>query len=170
LSANISEIKTVQIPKYNKAVQLKAAVAALQKQPIPVLTGEVDWLVVLNQIGLYQPSDAVLSTLSLQSTPPTAPATTPTSTTTPKSAAAASPAPAIPAAPAILGSITATINVPNLPSVTSWGQMMSTAPALTNVVPTGTLAPQPGVTFSAAMNIDGMAHSQRLSQFEEPLP
>ncbi len=160
LSASIAEIKTVQIPKYDKAVALKNSVAALQKQPIPALAGEVDWLVVLNQLGQYQPPNAVLSALSLQATPATtSPAPTTGSSTTPPPASVA------------VGTINTTITVPDLPSVTAWGQSMSGAPVLSNVIPTGTLAPLlSGVTFTASMGINGNAHSQRLSQFEEALP
>jgi type IV pilus assembly protein PilM len=154
LSANIAEIKTVEIPKYDKAVALKNSVAALQKQPIPVLTGEVDWLVVLNQVSHYQPPNAVFSALAMQAVAP-----------------AAGSAGALPPATTVIGSLTSTINVPDLPSVTVWGQSMSTAPTLTNVVPTGTLAPLvTGVTFTASGAVNGTAHSQRLSEFEQVLP
>ena len=157
LSASIAEIKSVEIPKYDKAVALKNSVAALQKQPIPVLTGEVDWLVVLNQIGQFQPSNAVLSALALQAVAPSTPAPGGSS--------------ALPTATMQVGTISTTITVPNLPSVTTWGQSMSGAPILTNVIPTGTLSPLlSGVTFTASMGINGNAHSQRLSQFEEVLP
>ena len=160
LNASIAEIKTVQIPKYDKAVALKNSVAALQKQPIPVLSSEVDWLVVLNQLSQYQQPNAVFSSLDLQATPATtAPAPTTGSST------------AVNPASVAVGTIATTITVPNLPSVTTWGQSMSGAPVLTNVIPTGSLSPLiTGVTFTASMSIDGAAHTQRLSPFEEALP
>jgi type IV pilus assembly protein PilM len=169
LTSNISEIKTVQIPKYDKAVALKASVETLQKQPVPVLTNEVDWLVVLNQLGQYLPTNAVFTSLTMTATP-VASTSTASSTSSSSSSAGAS-TPAVPTASQLMGTISTTITVPNLASVTAWGQSISGAPILTNVIPTGTLAPLiSGVTFTASMNINGNAHSQRLSQFEQELP
>jgi type IV pilus assembly protein PilM len=164
VSATIAEIQTVQIPKYNKAVALKAAVEAEEKEPIPVLSGEVDWMVVLNQISQYQPTNAVIAGLTMEATPPATSAAAPGSSTS-------TPAESLIPADETIATVSTTVTVPNLPSVTQWGQSMTTSPVLTDVLPSGSLAPvSTGVTFSAAMNVDGLARSQRLSQFEEPLP
>jgi hypothetical protein len=171
LTSSITEIKSVQIPKYDQAVALKTSVETLQKQPIPVLADEVDWLVVLNQMSQYVPNNAVFSSLTMTATPPTAATASTSSSSSTSAPPAASSAAAVPTASEVVGTITTTISVPNLPSVTTWGQSMSGAPALTNVIPTGTLSPLfSGVTFTASMDINGNAHSQRLSQFEQELP
>jgi hypothetical protein len=170
LTSQIHIIKAVEIPKYNKAVQLKNAVATLQKQPLPVLSSEVNWLVVLNQISKLQPSNAVVSGLSMTAVPPVAP---PTPATTGKSGGTtkAPPTPTTPSASETIASVSTTVTVPDLNSVTIWGQSMNSGQTLTNVLPNGTLAPSPlGVTFSASISVTGEAQSQRLTKFEEPLP
>jgi hypothetical protein len=45
------------------------------------------------------------------------------------------------------------------------------APALTNVIPTGTLSNSPtGLTFTASMQINALAHTHRLNEFTQVLP
>ena len=135
-------------------------------QPIPVLANEVDWLVVLNELSQIQPANTVDAGISLIATPPA----TASSTTSPATAAK-STATAGPTATETIGTLSTTVTVPNLPSVTAWGQAMNSGGVLTSVLPSGTLTPLPsGVTFPATMNISGEAQSQRLAQFEEPLP
>jgi type IV pilus assembly protein PilM len=162
LNANITNIRLYQIPKYDKAVALKSQVQVLEAQGVPAVSGEIDWLVVLNQISQYQPTTATLSTLTMSTTPHVA--TTPTST---KTASLTIPA----SAQTLVGTIGSTVTVPDLPGVTTWGLSMSQAPALNNIIPTGTLANSPtGVTFTANMQINGNAHTQRLSEFTQVLP
>jgi type IV pilus assembly protein PilM len=169
LTSQIHVIKTVEIPKYNKAVQLKNSVAALQKEPLPVLSNEVNWLVVLNQISKLQPSNAVVGGLSMAAVPPAAapaPAPTTKSGTTSKT-----PAPTTPSASETIATVSTTVTVPDLNSVTIWGQSMNSGTVLTDVLPNGTLAPGPGgVAFTASISVTGQAQSQRLTKFEEPLP
>ncbi|HEY3943499.1 MAG TPA: type IV pilus assembly protein PilM [Acidimicrobiales bacterium] len=168
LHTSIAQIQTVEIPKYDKAVQLKNAVAAEEKEPVPVLSDEVDWLVVLNQLGQIQPADSVVANIDLTATPPVASA--PSSSATSSTSATASST-SVPSAEQVIGTASMNVTVPNLTSVTNWGQAMNSGTVLTDVLSAGTLAPQvTGVTFPATMNVSGGASSQRLSQFEEPLP
>ena len=136
LKSSITEIQTVQIPKYDKAVALSTEVRAEQMQPIPVLTNEVDWLVVLNELSRIQPANTVDAGISLEATPPLAAASPTTSAgTTPKSAIT------LPTATETIGTLSTTVTVPNLPSVTAWGQAMNSGVVLTNVLPSGALTP-----------------------------
>ena len=164
LKTSIAQIQSVQIPKYDKAVALKTEVTAEEKEPIPLVSNEVDWLVVLNQLSQFQPTDAVVADVTLDAVPPT-------SAPTGASGTASTTGVSAPSATATIGTLTTTVTVPNLTSVTSWGQAMNSGVVLTDVLPSGSLSPQStGVTFSATMSISGNARSQRLDQFEEPLP
>jgi type IV pilus assembly protein PilM len=175
LHTSIRVIQTVEIPKYDKVVALQDRVRALERQAVPAVSQEVDWLVVLNQISQYQPTNAVLSGLSLTATPPPPPVqstpTTGTSTSSTATTASSVSTTPITGPRAIIGTVNATVTVPNLQAVTTWGLLMSSAPGLTNVIPTTTLADSPtGVTFTASMQINGNDHTQRLDEFERPVP
>ena len=65
LSQQLSTIKNVEIPKYDKSVALRASVISQQAALKPLVANEVDWLVVLNQVATYQPTTATLSSLVL---------------------------------------------------------------------------------------------------------
>ncbi|MHB8317894.1 MAG: type IV pilus assembly protein PilM [Acidimicrobiales bacterium] len=161
-----SYIQNVEIPKYNKAVQLQNQVKAEEANFAPTVANEVDWLVVFNQLGQYTTPNATMASLSLTSTPPTA-----ASSATPATKPAPGPG-GVPAPSDILGQVTAsTITVPTYPDVTTWGISMANSPVLLNVLPTSALTNSNGtVTFSAAMEIGGDAHSQRLSLFNQVVP
>ena len=167
LNQSISVIRQVQIPKYDKAVHLRDSVVSLEQLPVPVVSKEVDWLVVLNQLSLFQPQNAVIANVTMTATPPAATPAGGTGT----SKATAPVASALPAATAVVGMVSGSVTVPDLPAVTTWGQSMGGAPALSQVEATGTLAPGPaGVTFTATMGITGLAHTQRLDQFTQAVP
>lgn len=167
LTTQNAYIQNVEIPKYNKAVQLQNQVKTEETNFAPTIANEVDWLVVFNQLGQYTTPNATIASLALTAAPPTASAT--------PAAGAAKPAVGpggIPLPSDILGQVTAsTITVPTYPDVTTWGVSMSNSPVLLNVLPTSALTNSNGtVTFSAAMEIGGDAHSQRLSLFSQVIP
>jgi type IV pilus assembly protein PilM len=173
LQSLVTTINTVEIPRYDSAVKLADEVTALQTQLAPLVSHEVDWLVVLNQLGQYMPASAVLSGLDLTAaTYPgttTAPASTPSSTAPSKGAAVTT-----------IGTGTSTVMVGDLTEVTQFGLTMAKSPALSSVVPsgavsagssgsgTGTSTPQ--VSFPVSFDITTAAHSQRLSLFTQPIP
>ena len=68
VNAENMQIKTVEIPKYDKAVKLRNQAQSLGADVLPQLTGEVDWLVVLNQLGQYIPAGATLSDVNMTAT------------------------------------------------------------------------------------------------------
>jgi len=160
LTQQLSTINNVEIPKYDKAVALKAAVTAQQAALKPLVANEVDWLTVLNQIATYQPTTATLSTLTLSGATSTSGTT---SSTTPGAA---------PAAAAPLGTASANVTTPSVPDVTAWGTSMGQSPAFTDVVASGNLAPSTAgtVSFTGSWNIGAAAVSNRSALFSKPVP
>lgn len=157
LNSQLHYIQTVEIPKYDKAVHLANQATKLQSTLKPLVANEVDWLVVLNQLGQYLPPNAVVSTLTM--TASSAPGQTSTST-----------APTTADGKAI-GTGQATITVPAFPEVTTFGQTMGKSPVVLNVTVTGNLSTSnASVTFPATFAISQLAHSQRLSLFSQRIP
>jgi len=163
LKQQLNTINTVEIPKYDKAVALKASVVAQQAALKPLVANEVDWLTVLNQASTYQPTTATLTSLTLTMA-------SPTSTTTP--ATGSTPPAATPPASAILATASASITTPSVPDVTLWGTTMGQSPAFVNVIATGNLAASPAgiVTFTGSWGINGNAVSTPPPLFSEPVP
>jgi type IV pilus assembly protein PilM len=157
LNAQLTHINSVTIPKYDKVVSLQQKVRTLQAQDKPLVAGQVDWLVVLNQLSQYMPSTAVFSTLDLTGSdiPGTAPVT-PAAGVTPGSAP--------------IGTGTAGVVVSNLTQFSQFGNSMSTSPAITLGQPTGTLDNSSSITFDITFSIDSAAHSQRTGLFTQVVP
>jgi type IV pilus assembly protein PilM len=154
LNAENLEIKNVQIPKYDKAVKLRNQAQSLAADVTPVLTGEVDWLVVLNQLGQYIPSNTTLSDVSM------------TASSVPGQSATTTAAPA--GSGSIIASITTTVTTPALTGVTVWGQSMSTSPVFADVDLSGGVSNGSSVEFAASLNVKSGAHGQRLSEYSVP--
>jgi type IV pilus assembly protein PilM len=153
LQKNISYIQYQEIPKYNKAVALRNQVVAQQAAIKPYVTGEVDWLLVLNQIGLWLPDTAVMTGMSLTS------GAARTATTT---------------AGTVVASASTTVSTDSLTGVTVWGLKFSQCPILVDVTPSGSYSPQGGqngpVSFGATMEIGANALNQQPSVFTETIP
>jgi hypothetical protein len=147
LNANINTLTNVDIPKYNQAVALKNQVLAQQAALRPLVTSEVDWLTVLNEVSLYLPSTAVFAGIQMQATPGTA--------STP-----------------IVATASTSVTVASLSDVTSWGQTFSQCPILVSVNPSGTFAPAANgsVTFGASMSINSRALNQAPGPLSEVIP
>lgn len=157
LNAQLTHINSVTIPKYDKVVSLQQKVRTLQAQDKPLVAGQVDWLVVLNQLSQYMPSTAVFSTLDLTGSdiPGTAPV---------------APAAGVAPGSAPIGTGTAGVVVSNLTQFSQFGNSMSTSPAITLGQPTGTLDNSSSITFDITFSIDSDAHSQRTSLFTQVVP
>jgi type IV pilus assembly protein PilM len=149
VTAENVQIKTVEIPKYDKAVKLRNQAQALAGDVVPDLTNEVDWLVVLNQLGDYIPSTATLSDVNM------------TATSLPGAAATSAPS-------GTIATITTTVSTTSLPGVTVWGQSMSKSPIFTNVDLSGGLSTGNSVDFAASLNVTGGAKGQRVSEYSVP--
>jgi len=151
LQANITQIQTVEIPKYDKAVALRNQVVTQQAAIKPFVTGEVDWLLVLNQLGLYLPDSAVMSGLSLSASSSTTSA----------------------AAGAVVATGTTSVTTNTLTDVTTWGIQFSQCPILVSVTPSGTYSPQANngpVSFGVSMEIGSNALNTQPSIFTEQIP
>jgi type IV pilus assembly protein PilM len=161
LNAELTKINKTEIPKYDKVVALQSKVKGLQMQLEPLVSGEVDWLVVLNQLGQYLPSSAVFSTVELTaSSTPGSPAAATASSSKNKTASAA----------ATLGTGTAEVVVPNLTTFSQFGHSMGQSPAFTLGPPTGSLDTTGSVTFDITFGIGQEAGSQRVSRFTKVVP
>jgi type IV pilus assembly protein PilM len=154
VNAENLQIKTVDIPKYDKAVKLRNQAQSLSADVTPVLSSEVDWLVVLNQLGQYIPSDTTLSDISMtaSSIPGQAGTTTAATATT----------------GSIIASITTTVTTAALTGVTVWGQSMSKSPVFTDVDLSGGVSGGSSVEFAASLNVKSGARGQRVSEYSVP--
>ncbi len=166
LSQQLSTIKNVEIPKYDKSVALRASVISQQAALKPLVANEVDWLVVLNQVATYQPTTATLSSLVL--TESAAGPTSSSASTATSSGTTASPA---------LATAAANVTAPSVPDVTAWGTSMGLSPVFSNVAATGNLAQSAAggstaaiVTFSGSWDINDKAISNRSAEFSKPVP
>jgi type IV pilus assembly protein PilM len=155
INAANATIQNVEIPKYDKALELRNTVAEQSSQVLPTLQKEVDWLVVLNQIAQYIPSNATLQNVSL----------------------AALYAPGQNGPPSALhnskaiGTVTALVNTKTLNDVTVWSQAISQSPIfdLPDLNSSVSGASQTsGVSFSTTLDILNGAASQRISEFRVP--
>jgi len=157
LNAQIAHINSVTIPKYDKVVTLRQKIQSLQAQDKPLVTGQVDWPVVLNQLSQYMPSTAVFSTLDLTGSdiPGTAPV---------------APAAGVAPGSAPIGTGTAGVVVSNLTQFSQFGNSMSTSPAITLGQPTGTLDNSSSITFDITFSINPDAHSRRTGLFTQVVP
>jgi type IV pilus assembly protein PilM len=159
LQATIHTLTTVEMPRYDKTVRLGDQVTALQRQLEPLVAHEVDWLVVMNQLGQYLPPSAVLNGLTLTSAQPTggtAVGTKPTTTS-------------------IIGTGGTTVYTHSLTEVTQFGLAMERSPGLTAVNPSGAVSNSSTgstetVSFPVTFLITTRAHSQRVPLFQEPIP
>ncbi|MGH8989295.1 MAG: hypothetical protein ACRDXC_12015, partial [Acidimicrobiales bacterium] len=155
LQSTIHTIETVELPRYDKAIMLGQKVTALQSQEAPLVSHEVDWLVVLNQLGEYLPSTAVLDGIDLT-------ATTPTGGT-------AGSAP--PASPTVIATGSTTVYTHTLTQVTQFGLTMAKSPALSEVDLSGAVGASPtSVSFPVSFSVTKAAHGQRAARFAERIP
>lgn len=158
LQSTVHTITDVQIPKYDRAVRLGDQVTSLQSQLKPLVATEVDWLVVLNQLGQYLPSSAVLSNLDLSADKPVGGTSQSGSISTSTGSKD-------------IGVGTTTVATKNLTEVTQFGLAMAKSSALSNVSLSGSVASATtGVRFPVEFEIITGAHSQREKQFEERIP
>jgi type IV pilus assembly protein PilM len=155
LQTTIRIIETVELPRYDKAVQLGNEVTALQQQEAPLVSHEVDWLVLLNQLGEYLPPTAVLNGVNLSATAPTG-------------GLAGGPTTV---GPTVIGTGSTTVYTHTLTEVTQFGLEMARSPALSAVDLSGSVgASSTAVTFPVTFSITKAAHGQRTQRFEERLP
>ncbi|MGH9091816.1 MAG: type IV pilus assembly protein PilM [Acidimicrobiales bacterium] len=154
LTQQVTFINTVEIPKYDKVVSIQKDVQSLAHRDAALVSSEVDWLVVFNQLGQYLPATAVFSTVEMSAaTTPTRPSPTSSSSTT--SSAAASP----------IGSGTASVTVPNYTAFSGFGDTMGQSPVITLGPPSGSLANGTSITFHITFSIGKEAAGQRASLF-----
>jgi type IV pilus assembly protein PilM len=162
LQAQNTYLEVVKIPKYNKTVALKNQIVAQQKLIKPLLTTEVDWLVVLNQLGEYTLPTAQNTVQSTWSTLTLDTLLTPASSAKSKSKAPPNP---------VLGTLEGSVQTVGLPGVSDLVTSLQQSPAFNNVEISGSLTPSPDGTVNTALTIDinQEASTQRLSLIETPV-
>lgn len=186
LTSQLTYINHTEIPKYDKVVALQKAVTSLQAKLRPLVAGEVDWLVVLNQFGEYLPKSASLVSLDVRSTGTPGEAakaskkgtksSTATSGTSATSASTSTTAPAKKSSKTSktgTGSIgfgTASIDVPNLTVFSQVGDSMARSPAFTFGPPTGTYPIGNTIAFGTTFDVKAIAGTHRLSLFSTSIP
>jgi type IV pilus assembly protein PilM len=147
-------IQNVEIPKYDKALDLRNKVVQESSQVMPVLEKEVDWLVVLNQMAQYIPSDATLQNISLAAIDQPG-QSAPSTQTTGKA----------------IGTLSALVDTKTLNDVTLWSQAISQSPIFDlpdlNSSVSGSTQTS-GVSFSATLQVLNGAGSERLAQYRVP--
>jgi len=165
LAAENAQLQNVEIPKYNKAVQLKAQVTAQQALLKPTVEAEINWLLVLNMVSKYEPNTAVMAGIAIT---PISSSTTSSSS----SSSSTSTSTTTPATQTTIATASSTVTVNSLPDVTVWGQTFTLCPILTSVIPSGTYAPadNASVTFGVQMTIGNYALNTPPSPYTEPIP
>jgi len=153
VNAENATIQNVEIPKYDKALTLRDQVASESSEVVPILEKEVDWMVVLNQISEYIPSDATLSELSLSAA----------------SIPGVSGSAPLPGVGQSIGNITASVIAKALTDVTVWGHSMD-RPPFNNVDLSSGVSEANSVSFNASLNILDGAKSQRIAEYSVPSP
>jgi type IV pilus assembly protein PilM len=171
LKANIADIQNVQIPKYDVSLRVHNELVAAQAQLEPLISQEVNVLVVFNQLGLYIPPRSSIypqgsgqsfatnewfSTVTLTAgTTVTGSAPTPASTSS------------LPDPDAVIGSGTGNGTVQGYQGATDLGESMSESPVIVNFEEPGPVTP--GTTGLApvgvAFEINGHARTQRMYLF-----
>jgi type IV pilus assembly protein PilM len=154
LTHQVAFINNVEIPKYDKVVSIQKNVQTLAKRDAALVAGEVDWLVVFNQLGQYLPATAVFSTVNMSA------ASTPT-----KPQASSSSSKSSSAGSAPIGSGTGSVTVPNYTAFSGFGDAMSQSPVITLGPPSGSLANGTSITFHITFSIGSKAAGQRASLF-----
>ena len=152
IQAQNATIQNVEIPKYDKALDLRNQVVKQSAQVLPTLDKEVDWLVVLNQISQYIPSAATLSSITMVSASAPGQTVIPPATGTGVS----------------IGTVTTTVVAKALTDVTTWGQSMAQAPIFNNVDLSSGVSHSTSTNFSATLNILNGARSQRIAEYSVP--
>ncbi len=155
LQSTIHTINTVEMPRYDKAVRVGNQVTALQHQLRPLVAHEVDWLVVLNQLGQYIPPSAVMNGVTLSAAEPTG-----------------GPAPTSRTTTIVIGVGSTTVSTHSLTEVTQFGLAMARSPGLSAVDLSGSVSVSStgDATFPVSFDITAAAHGQRLALFEGKLP
>lgn len=148
LTQQLTYINKTEIPKYDKVVSIQNNIKSLVKQDQALVSGGVDWLVVLNQLGQYLPATAVFSTIKM----------TATQTPTRNAGSLANSASTIGTG---LGSVT----VPSYSAFSGFGNAMGQSPVITLGQPTGTLANGSSITFHISFSIGSKAASHRATLF-----
>ncbi len=151
LQATNANIQNVQIPKYDKAVQLQKSVVAFQEALKPVLSNVLDMLSVLNQLSLYQPTYAYYTSVSITGV-----------------STGAAP---VPGGTPTLGTVSAQVTVPTGSQAASWAQALAPSPALVTAPEVGALpaATSAGVIFGGTMTVTSKAASSIGAELTNPV-
>ncbi len=152
INAENATIQNVEIPKYDKALVLRDQVVKQSAQVIPTLNKEVDWLVVLNQIAQYIPSNVTLSSITL------------TADSNPGSSGSAVSSPIS----GQIGTVATSVEAKALTDVTAWGQSIVQSPVLKDAVLASGVSQGSSVSFSATLDVLNGAKSQRISEYSVP--
>ena len=155
LDSLVHTLNTVDVPKYDKAVKLTDEVTGLQAKLRPLVAHEVDWLVVLDQLGQYLPPTAALQGVDL----------------TAATQVGGAPLPPTGAGKGVIGTGTSTVSTGNLTEVKQFGLAMAGAPALGDVSLSGSVsASTSAVTFPVGFDITTAARGQRTDLFDGKVP
>ncbi len=145
LTQQLTFINKTEIPKYDKVVSIERNIQSLVKQDEQLVSGQVDWLVVLNQLGLYLPATAVFSTLTLR-----------TSNVSKAGPSASGPS-------ATIGTGSGNVSVPSYTAFSGFGNAMSQSPVITLGSPSVTLTNGSTITFKIAFGIGTAAAGRQQS-------
>jgi type IV pilus assembly protein PilM len=145
LTQQLTFINKTEIPKYDKVVSIERNIQSLAKQDQQLVSGQVDWLVVLNQLGQYLPATAVFSTLTLR--------TSTVSKSGPSNAASS----------ATIGTGSGSVSVPNYTAFSGFGNAMSQSPAITLGSPSVTLTNGSTISFKITFGIGTAAAGRQQS-------
>ncbi len=160
-----------QIARYDDVVRTRLAIKDAQTRILGVISDEVSWPAVIDQLSSNIPNNVYLTSLqgqTAQSSQSTSNTSSPSSGGSSKSATTASSSTTtLPASNATLGSLTVNGTGPVFGGGAEWITQMNGSPVFANTFITSItrVGQTDTVTFSSTLDVTGTAHSNRISNF-----
>jgi Tfp pilus assembly protein PilN len=165
----------LQIGDLQSAQAKQEQLESLQAQITGLLTADVSWSRILQDIARTIPNDVWLTSFQGTVTPPVVTAPTPTPTTVPGEETTTTVAGTTPTTtPAVTSALSGTVSFSavglDYPSVAAWIKMISELPSFSDLwVPSATeatIGTQPVVNFTSTATLTPKAQSDRLQRYE----
>jgi type IV pilus assembly protein PilM len=165
----------LQIGDLQSAQAKQEQLESLQAQITGLLTADVSWSRILQDIARTIPNDVWLTSFQGTVTPPVVSAPTPTPTTVPGEETTTTVAGTTPTTtPAVTSALSGTVSFSavglDYPSVAAWIKMISELPSFSDLwVPSATeatIGTQPVVNFTSTATLTPQAQSDRLQRYE----
>ncbi len=151
-----------EIPRYDAVAKADAAISSDQGLGQPLVSQEVNWPAVLQDLARYTPYGVGASGFSGTVAVPAA------ATTTGTALASAAPSPALPSPTATIGNVSLSFSGQGYPSFQQWFDAMLGSKRFEIEQYSGVTSggASSGISFSAQLGVTGLIHTARLGEFE----